>query len=152
MKDSIHVKNEHLYVIVMMEIVANQVFHGVVEKREKKLAQFVMCFHMISKGKPMINENMKKLLQFLYVKDCPKMHQSNTSVQGMAINMHELVINKTKGLVQVIRFISLSCDEITSDQQSWVSIHAYVVEDWQKKQMLLSLQHVVVGITSDALK
>jgi hypothetical protein len=70
----------------------------------------------------------------------------------MAINMHELVINKTKGLVQVIRFISLSCDEITSDQQSWVSIHAYVVEDWQKKQMLLSLQHVVVGITSDALK
>jgi hypothetical protein len=90
-----------------------------------------MCFHMISKGRPMTNyENINKLLQFLYVKDCPKLHWSHTSVWGMAISMHELVINKTKGLVQVVRFISFSCDEITSDQQSWGSIHTYVVEDW----------------------
>jgi hypothetical protein len=106
---------------------------------------------MISKGRPMTKyENMNKLLQFLYVKDCPKMHWSNTSVWGMAINVHELVINKTKGLVQVVRFISLSCDEITCDKKSWVSIHAYVVEDWQRN-FFLSLQHVVDG-TLDVLK
>jgi hypothetical protein len=108
---------------------------------------------MIPKGRPMTNyENMKKLLQFLYVKDCPKMHWSNTSVWWMAINMHELVINKTKGLVQVVRFISLSYDEITCDKKSWVSIHTYVVEDWQRNFLLLSLQHVIDGSTLDSLK
>jgi hypothetical protein len=42
-----------------------------------------------------------------------------------------VVVNKTKSLVEGARFISLSCDEVAAiDQQSWVSIHVYVVEDW----------------------
>ncbi len=46
-----------------------------------------------------------------------------------------------------------SCDEvITCDQQSWVSIHAYVVEGWQKTPLLLLLQQVVDGATSNNLK
>jgi hypothetical protein len=46
--------------------------------------------------------------------------------------MHDLIVNKTKTLVDVVRFISFSCDEMaTSNQQSWVSIYAYVVENWQ---------------------
>jgi hypothetical protein len=46
--------------------------------------------------------------------------------------MHELVVSKTKSLVENARFISLSCDEMAnSSQQSQVSIfHAYIVEDW----------------------
>jgi hypothetical protein len=50
----------------------------------------------------------------------------------MASWMHELVVNKTKSLVEGVKFISHSYDEVTTcDQQSWVSIHAYVVENWQ---------------------
>ncbi len=46
-----------------------------------------------------------------------------------------------------------SCDEvITCDQQSWVSIHAYVVEGWQTIPLLLLLQQVVDGATSNNLK
>jgi hypothetical protein len=46
--------------------------------------------------------------------------------------MHDLVVNKTKTLIEAVRFISLSCDEVTTSiQQSWVSIYAYVVENWQ---------------------
>jgi hypothetical protein len=41
-----------------------------------------------------------------------------------------VVVNKTKSLVEGVRFIFLSCDEVaTIDQQSWVSIHVYVIED-----------------------
>jgi hypothetical protein len=55
--------------------------------------------------------------------------------------MHDLVINKTKTLVEVVRFISLSYDEVTTfNQHSWVSIHAYVVENWKQIPLLIFLQ------------
>ncbi len=50
-KNSVHAKNEHLYANVKKEIIANQVFCGVIAKREKNLCSFVVCFHMVSKGR-----------------------------------------------------------------------------------------------------
>jgi hypothetical protein len=84
-------------------------------------------------------KDMNKLLQFLDVKNYPKMHWSNSIGWEMATYMHEVVVNKTQNLVECsIHF--LFCDEvITCDQQSWVSIHAYVVEGWQKIPFLLLL-------------
>jgi hypothetical protein len=42
---------------------------------------------------------------------------------------------------------------ITLDQQSWVSIHAYFVENWQWIPLLLFLQRMDVdGATSNNLK
>lgn len=76
-------------------------------------------------------ENMSKLLQFLDVKDFPKTHWSNSIGWEMTSYMHELVVKKTRDLVQVARFISFSYDEVTTlDQQFWVSIHAYMIENW----------------------
>lgn len=68
--------------------------------------------------------------------------------------MHDLVINKTKTLVEVVRFISLSYDEVTTfNQHSWVSIHAYVVENWQQIPLLIFLQRMDIdGDTSNNLK
>jgi hypothetical protein len=107
---------------------------------------------MVYEGKPMIDyENMSKLL-FSYVKDFLRTHWSNLIGWKMASCMH-VVVKKTRDLVQATKFISLSCDEVTTlDQQSWVSIHVYVVENWQHILLLLSLQHVVDGTTSDNLK
>ncbi len=70
----------------------------------------------------------------------------------MASCMHELVFNKTKSLVESAKSISFSNDEVTFDQQSWVSIHAYIVEDWQRIPLLLSLYWVVDGVTFDNFK
>jgi len=68
-------KKWNLYVIVWKDTIANQIFHGVVIERKKKLVQFYMCFYLIFRDKLMINyENMNKLLQFLDFKDFPKMH------------------------------------------------------------------------------
>jgi hypothetical protein len=98
-------------------------------------------------------ENMSKLLQFLGAPNYPRMHWSGNTSWEMATNMHEVVMNKIRNLVQSVQFISLSCDEVTTcDQQSWVLIHAYVVQGWQKNLLLLSLQQVVDGATSNNLK
>jgi hypothetical protein len=56
----------------------------------------------------------------------------------MASYMHELMVKKTRDLVQVVKFISFSYDEVTTlDQQSWVSIHAYVVENWLRTHFVV---------------
>ncbi len=74
----VHAKNERLYTNVKKDIVTNQIFRGAIAKRKKKLVQFAICFHMISKGKPMTDyENMSKLLQFFDVKDFPRTHWYN---------------------------------------------------------------------------
>ncbi len=62
-------------------------------------------------------ENMSKLLQFLDVKDILRTHWSTLVGLRMASYMHELVVKKTKDLVQATRFISLSCDEVTTMDQ-----------------------------------
>jgi len=41
----------------------------------------------------------------------------------------------------------LSCDEVISiDNQSWLSIHAYTIQNWTKVPMLLSLEHLMDGV------
>ncbi len=54
--------------------------------------------------------------------------------------------------MQKSHFISMSCDEFTTiDNQSWLSIHVYVVKEWKKVSIMLNLQRVVDGATFDNL-
>jgi hypothetical protein len=40
----------------------------------------------------------------------------------------------------------LSCDEVTTiDNQSWISMHSYVVQDWCQIYLLIFLEHVIEG-------
>ncbi len=42
----------------------------------------------------------------------------------------------------------VSCDEVTTiDNQSWLSIHVYVIKEWKKVSIMLNLQRVVDGAT-----
>jgi hypothetical protein len=56
----------------------------------------------------------EQVVAILDVKDLPKPQSSNLIGWGMANCMYELMLKKTKDLVQATRFISLSCDEITT--------------------------------------
>jgi hypothetical protein len=59
---------------------------------------------------------------------------------------------KHKEKIQYARFISVTCDEVTSiDNGSWISIHAYVVQKWSQVLILLTLVHVLEGGTFDNL-
>jgi hypothetical protein len=49
-----------------------------IRERKKILVQFIVCFHMLTKSKTMINyESMSKLLHLLNVKKILKTHWSN---------------------------------------------------------------------------
>jgi hypothetical protein len=62
----------------------------------------------------------------------------------MARAMHNVVLKQMKVVLQQNKFISINCDEITIlDNQSWISVHAYVVENWRKQPILLNLEIVV---------
>jgi hypothetical protein len=51
--------------------------------------------------------------------------------------------------VRSARFISLSCDEVTStDNGSWISIHCYVVQNWSTVPILINLERVQEQATS----
>ncbi len=77
------------------------------------MVQFVVYFLVVFEGKPMTYyENMNTLLRFLDVKDFPRTHWSNSIGWEMASYMHELVVKKTRDLVQIAKSISLSCDEL----------------------------------------
>ncbi len=42
--------------------------------------------------------------------------------------MHQMVMKVTRAVIQAAQYISLSYDEVsTIDNQSWLSIHYYVV-------------------------
>ncbi len=153
-KDLVHTKNEDLYLIVRKDYVTNQVSHATIDERKKNLVQYFVYFHLLFKGKPMTDyDNMSKLMQFLGTPNYLILHWSSNIGWEMATYMHEVVVYKISNLVQSVQFISLSCDEVTTcDQQSWVLIHAYVVGGWQRIFLLLSLQQVVDGATSNNLK
>jgi hypothetical protein len=45
--------------------------------------------------------------------------------------------------IKFAKFISLSCDEVTSiDNGLWISIHCYVVQNWNRVPILISLECV----------
>jgi hypothetical protein len=49
---------------------------------------------------------------------------------------------KAMTIIQASRFISITCNEIIMmDNTSWVSIHAYVAQNWNHISILISLDH-----------
>jgi hypothetical protein len=66
--------------------------------------------------------------------------------------MHDVVFHATKDVVKKSKYISMSCDELTTiDNQTWLFVHAYVMKKWKKLPILLNLQKVVDGSTTDNL-
>jgi hypothetical protein len=59
----------------------------------------------------------------------------------MVVAMHNVILKHYTLLVQQARFILINCDEVTTlDNQSWISIHVYIVENWCRVPILLNLE------------
>ncbi len=70
----------------------------------------------------------------------------------MVVAMHDVILKQIVLLVQQARFISFSCDEVTTlNNQSWIYVHGYVVDNWHKVPILLNLERIVDGGTLDNL-
>jgi hypothetical protein len=66
--------------------------------------------------------------------------------------MHQGVMRATRGVVGVDRYVVLSYDEVfTIHNQSWLSIHCYVLQNWVRISILISLDRVLTGSGSDNL-
>jgi hypothetical protein len=65
----------------------------------------------------------------------------------MAEFMHQVVMKATRAVVQITHYVVFNCDEVsTIDNQSWLSIHCYVVENWVRIPILISLDRVVTTL------
>ena len=85
----------------------------------------------------------------LKVKHNPAKHLTNTSGWEMAEAMHEIVLQSTRDAITDCNFISCSADEVTTiNNQQWISMHIYVMQQWQRMPILLILERIEVGATS----
>jgi len=61
-------------------------------------------------------------------------------------------LKQIQTIVVTASFLSLSADEvITIENQSWISVHAYVMHAWKLIPILFTLQHIVEGGNVDNL-
>jgi len=68
-------------------------------------------------------------------------HWMDISGWGMAECMNNVVLVVTKITIQTTNYGSIGCDEVTSiNNQSWILIHAYVVEDFKRTSILVNLE------------
>ncbi len=74
-------------------------------------------------------------------------HHSNDYVGWLMVEcMHKKYNKKLKKVIVSFKYLALCCDEvITIDNQSWVSINCYVVQDWCCLFLLNFREQVIEG-------
>ncbi len=66
--------------------------------------------------------------------------------------MHQVVMKVTRVVIQVAHYIALNYDEVsTIDNQSWLFVYYYIVENWVRIPILICLERVVAHSRSDNL-
>lgn len=70
----------------------------------------------------------------------------------MAKFMHQKALRVTRATMGVVRYVAFSYDEVfTMDNQSWLYVHCYVMHDWARILIHISLDKVVKGLCNDNL-
>ncbi len=89
-------------------------------------------------------EAQKDLFDFSNLEKSPKMHWTNNFGRVMAQHMHGIILEATQFAIGATQYLSLICDEVsTIDNQSWLSIRVYVVQNWLKLPIFLAMECVV---------
>jgi len=67
-------------------------------------------------------------------------------------HVHGVVLIALKSLVQKSQFVSISADEVMAvDNTSWIAVHVYVVEGWERIPHLLHFSCELDSSTADHL-
>jgi deoxyribodipyrimidine photolyase-like uncharacterized protein len=92
----------------------------------------------------------KSLYSFLGVPKNTDLHWFDSSSWVMVEFMYAQMINKILGIDSTFNYAVLTCDELNIvDIKSWISIHAYVMQNWVKLPMMIFLQKFVDGARVD---
>ena len=66
--------------------------------------------------------------------------------------IERVILHITRDAMSKIEVFSLSCDEVKScDNQSWIFVTRYIVQDWGRVPMFLPIEHVMEGASSNHL-
>jgi hypothetical protein len=102
---------QKIYDTIGLDFVIDQMLNAKRTCKKKKILQFVIMFHFLKHGKPMIDyECMENFFAFFKVEKVPKMHLSDSNGWGMVDCMHDMVLATIKNLVQKAIFFYFNCD------------------------------------------
>lgn len=66
--------------------------------------------------------------------------------------MHQWVLNVTRATMGVARYVAISCDEVSiMDNQYWLYVYCYIMHNWVRILIHISLDKVVKGLGNDNL-
>jgi hypothetical protein len=65
--------------------------------------------------------------------------------------MTNVVLQATKVAIQMAKFISICCDEMTNIDNTWILVHAYFVEIFKKTKILENLGQMKKNCTTNNL-
>jgi hypothetical protein len=129
-RDCRHLKNERLLATRGTRPILEAI-QDVTGERGRKRQQMGTILHLLQQRRPMIDyTNSPKLYQFLSVPKLPQRHWSDGTGWILAECLHRQVELKTTEVIVAAMYISMSCDEVTSiDNSLWISIHCYIVQN-----------------------
>ena len=82
----------------------------------------------------------------LRFKNLPMKHWCENSGWEMSEHIHGIVLSALKAIIQSACILSISVDEVTAvDNTSWLGVHVYVMDDWERVPHLLHLSSVSDG-------
>jgi hypothetical protein len=110
-----HAKNESAYARLSTRTIFQQLDLGQAMENKRKLVQFTFIFCLLNKGKPMTDyEYFKPLFEFLKLRSITKTHWPNGASWKMAKHIENEVKMTTKISIKNVKFVFLTCDEVTS--------------------------------------
>ncbi len=147
-----HAKNESTYAQLLGTIVLQQLDIGQAMEDKRKLVQFAFIFNFLNKGKPMTDyEYLKPFFEFVKLRPILKKHWTYGASWKMVEHTKNEVKKTTKIVIKIAKFVSLTCDEVTSmDNASWASVRGYILQDWCRIP-LLNVKHVLFGSRANNL-
>jgi hypothetical protein len=124
----------------------------ITREMSKKRLQFVVIMDLLKRGRPMLDyANSFNLFDFLRF-DLPKFHWSDDAGWEIADSLKAVVDGKLKDTVKESSFFSVSCDEVTTiANESWISIHIYVVQNFARVPILLCCKHILEDCNAENL-
>lgn len=118
--------------------------HHTTLEAQKKRVKFATLFQLLSDGHPMLEfESRVALYKLLSVPNILSQHWCDTSKWIMASYMYQQVVEGIRRLIESLRYVVVTVDKVTAmDKSSFLYVHAYIMQDWVRILLLISLHRV----------
>jgi hypothetical protein len=106
--------------------------------------QFESMQWLLAGGRPILDySRMESLLMTVKHKHVSDMHWSGRAAWSIVEAIDSVAVARDVAKIQGAQFFSISLDEATSvDNRTYASVHAYIMESWERKPIFLGLTEV----------